>query len=40
MKTPIGLATNSGAVRTHSVEAAQSPKLSACSSTLLPSGSS
>ena len=37
--TPIGLTSNSGAVRIHSDDADQSPKLSACSSTLLPSGS-
>ena len=37
--TPIGLAANSGAVRIHSFDCSQSPKLSACSSTPLPSGS-
>ena len=37
--TPIGLRANSGDDRIHSDDSRQSPKLSYCSSTLFPSGS-
>src|SRR6185437_3970874 len=36
---PMGLAAKSGDVRIHSPDFCQSPNMSACSSTLLPSGS-